>query len=132
MERGLNELEAMLEELEPRGTLTGAKTFYLKATLGLPVQVTKDIANERGFTIDEPGFEEAEAEHALISGGGQAMGEIESGEFYAQLLADLQSSGAISGGVGYHPYSDDSIETSVLATGAGRGSTRKRHRRRQS
>ena len=93
MDRGLNELDDMLAALNTGGTLSGADAFYLKATLGLPVQVTKDVAEERGFTVDEPGFAAAEAEHARISGGGQAMGEIESGEFYRQLLADLQAAG---------------------------------------
>ena len=115
MERGLNELDAMLADINSGGTLAGSNAFYLKATLGLPFQVTKDVAEERGFTIDEPGFEAAEAEHTLISGGGQAIGEIESGEFYAQLLTELQSTGAITGEVGYNPYSDEPVESSVLA-----------------
>ena len=53
MDRGLNELDDMLADLNAGGTLSGADAFYLKATLGLPVQVTKDVAEERGFTVDE-------------------------------------------------------------------------------
>ena len=116
MERGLNELEVMLGELDDGGRLPGAKAFYLKATLGLPFQVTRDVAEERGFTVDEVGFDEAEAEHARISGGGQAMGEIDSGEFYWRLVTDLQTAGKLSsGGVSYNPYSDAAVETTVLA-----------------
>ena len=116
MERGLNELEVMLGELDDGGRLPGAKAFYLKATLGLPFQVTRDVAEERGFTVDEVGFAEAEAEHARISGGGQAMGEIDSGEFYGRLVTDLQTAGKLSsGGVSYNPYSDAAVETTVLA-----------------
>ncbi len=116
MDRGLNELDEMLAALKPGATLSGAKAFYLKATLGLPVQVTKDVAEERGFTVDEAGFAAAEVKHARISGGGQAMGEIESGEFYLQLLADLIAAGELgSGGVDYAPYSDDPVDTTVLA-----------------
>ncbi len=116
MERGLNELEDMLAALDAGGRLSGAEAFYLKATLGLPFQVTKDVAEERGFTVDEAGFATAEAEHARISGGGQAMGEIESGEFYRQLLADLQAAGELSSsGVDYAPYSDAPVDTAVLA-----------------
>ena len=116
MDRGLNELDDMLADLEVGGTLSGADAFYLKATLGLPFQVTKDVAEERGFTVDEAGFAAAETEHARISGGGQAMGEIESGEFYRQLLADLQAAGELGGGgVDYAPYSDAPVETTVLA-----------------
>ena len=116
MDRGLNELDDMLAALKAGGRLSGADAFYLKATLGLPFQVTKDVAEERGFAVDEAGFAAAEAEHALISGGGQAMGAIESGEFYRQLLADLQAAGELSSsGVDYAPYSDTPVDTTVLA-----------------
>ncbi len=116
MDRGLNELDEMLAALGASGRLSGADAFYLKATLGLPFQVTKDVAEERGFSVDEAGFVAAEAEHARISGGGQAMGEIESGQFYCQLLADLQTAGELGGnGVDYAPYSDEPVETKVLA-----------------
>ncbi len=115
MERGLTELEDMLNELNDGGELSGEHAFYLKATLGLPIQVTKDIAEERGYTVDEAGFEEAEAEHARISGGGQAMGEIESGELYNQIMKDLQADGKISDdGVAYNPYSNELAESTVL------------------
>lgn len=116
MERGLNELEDMLNELDEGGVLSGGQAFYLKATLGLPIQVIKDVAEERGYSIDEVGFEAAEEEHARISGGGQAMGEIESGELYNQLLKDLQANGQLGElGVSYDPYVDNAVNTSVLA-----------------
>ena len=116
MQRGLNELDSMLEQLDTGGELPGERAFYLKATLGLPFQVTRDVVEERGFTVDEAGFAAAEAEHARISGGGQAMGEIEAGENYAALLAQLQSDGKLpDAGVAYAPYSDAPVETRLLA-----------------
>ena len=116
MDRGLIELDAMLARLGDRRQLSGDQAFYLKATLGLPFQVTKDIVEERGYTIDEAGFDAAEAEHAIISGGGSAMGEIETGEFYRQLLADLQATGQLPpSGVAYDPYSAAPVESKVLA-----------------
>ncbi|MCY4071915.1 MAG: alanine--tRNA ligase [Chloroflexi bacterium] len=116
MERGLTELDDMLAKLEPSGILEGADAFYLKATLGLPFQVTKDVAEERGFSVDEAGFASAEAEHARISGGGRAMGEIESGDVYKDLLGTLREEGALGDeGVSYNPYDDAPCESSVLA-----------------
>ena len=116
MERGLNELDEMLVAVPPQGTLSGERAFYLKATLGLPFQVTRDVVEERGYSVDEAGFATAEAEHARISGGGQAMGEIETGDDYKKLLAKLQADGALSdAGVAYHPYSADPVHTSVIA-----------------
>ena len=116
MDRGLTELEGMLSEIDAGANLPGDQAFYLKATLGLPFQVTKDVAEERGYAVDEAGFLVAEAEHARISGGGQAMGEIESGDFYRRLLAELQSAGTLGmEGVAYDPYIDDAVESVTLA-----------------
>lgn len=116
MERGLSELDAMLDALPAGGQLDGEKAFYLKATLGLPIQVTKDIAEERGFQVDMASFYIAEERHSLVSGGGQAMGEIASGELYNRILTDLKATGALlEGGVIYNPYDNLTVNTHLLA-----------------
>ena len=116
MDRGLNELDDMLARIGADRELTGEQAFYLKATLGLPFQVTKDVVEERGYSIDEVGFSAAEAEHALISGAGHAMGEMESGDFYRALLADLQAADQLpASGVAYDPYTDEAAASHVLA-----------------
>ncbi|MCY3917613.1 MAG: alanine--tRNA ligase [Chloroflexi bacterium] len=116
MDRGLNELDDMLANVGDDRELSGEGAFYLKATLGLPFQVTKDVVEERGYSIDEAGFAEAEAEHARISGGGSSLGEIETGEFYRELLADLQSSAQLpASGLTYQPYTDSPAEGALLA-----------------
>ena len=116
MDRGVAELDAMLDELPAGGTLAGERAFYLKATLGLPIQVIKDIAEERGYHLDDSGFATAEQEHAGVSGGGQAMGRIASNEAYTQLLADLKANGQLGEtGVNYKPYGKTSLKTKVLA-----------------
>ncbi len=116
MDRGLTELESMLDGAEAGTTLSGEQAFYLKATLGLPFQVTKDIVEERGCQVDEAGFAEAEAEHARVSGAGQAMGALETGELYRELLDDLRAAGQLGAdGVAYQPYSDNPVETIALA-----------------
>lgn len=116
MERGLMELEQMLNELSENDELSGENAFYLKATLGLPIQVTKDVAEERGYTVDMTGFETAEEEHSLVSGGGQAMGEIASAEIYKNLLESLTDNNQLaSGGVEYNPYSEVSAQSRIVA-----------------
>jgi alanyl-tRNA synthetase len=115
LERGLTELETMLDALPAGGVLNGEQIFYLKATLGLPMQVTKDIAEERGFSIDEAGFNAAEEQHSLVSGGGQAMGEMATADFYADVLKELQANGHLSAaGVDYNPYEIAPIQAQVL------------------
>jgi len=116
MDIGLAELDAMLANLPVGGTLDGEKAFYLKSTLGLPIQVTKDIAEERGYYVDMSAFETAEQEHAVVSGGGSAMGEIDMGEAYNALLADLKSNKSLSSdGVEYLPYGDTTISAKVVS-----------------
>ncbi|RMG86939.1 MAG: alanine--tRNA ligase, partial [Chloroflexi bacterium] len=116
MDRGIAELEAMLDELSEGGVLSGEQAFYLKATLGLPIQVTKDIAEERGYAVDMAGFEEAEAEHSRVSGGGQALGHLESADAYAEVFEALKREGKLSDeGVDYQPYGPTTLNAEVVA-----------------
>ncbi|MBC6937185.1 MAG: alanine--tRNA ligase [Chloroflexi bacterium] len=118
LDRGLSELEAELDMLAQDGKneLPGRVAFYLKATLGLPIQVIQDIAGERGFSVDMPGFNEEEARHAEVSGGGQAMGEIEMGELYAETLSQIKAAGLVGEkGVNYAPYGPTTVDDRLLA-----------------
>ncbi len=116
MERGLHELDAMLNNLPDGGEISGEDAFYLKATLGLPIQVTKDVAEERGYAVDMAGFTQAEEAHSLVSGGGQAMGTIASAEIYKDLLDSLVDNAQLStNGVEYNPYEESSVKTRVVA-----------------
>jgi alanyl-tRNA synthetase len=116
MDLGIAELETMLSELPEGGELSGDKAFYLKSTLGLPIQVTKDIVEERGYQLDMTGFETAEEEHSKISGGGQAMGEMGDVGAYSDALQALRDSGKLSdNGVEYLPYGPTTIDATVVA-----------------
>jgi len=116
MDAGVAELNAMLDGLSAGDLLPGDKAFYLKATLGLPIQVIRDIAEERGFGVDMSGFETAEEEHAKVSGAGEAMGVIERGEAYNAVLDEAKSAGNLPGdGVEYLPYGDTELDAEVVA-----------------
>jgi alanyl-tRNA synthetase len=116
LDRGLEELNTMLDALPQGGQLPGEQAFYLKATLGLPIQVTKDIAEERGYDVDMSRFETAEQEHAAVSGGGQAMGHIASAEEYNAVLSRLKDSKALSAsGVDYVPYGPTVQDARLIA-----------------
>lgn len=115
LDRGVSELNTMLEDLPDGGQLSGENAFYLKATLGLPIQVTQDIANESGYGVDMSGFETAEEEHAAVSGGGQAMGEVAAAESYSVLLNDLKQQGVLDkDGVIYDPYGELTRDAQVV------------------
>ena len=56
LDQGMEILEEAIAELEGR-ELPGDVVFRLYDTYGFPVDLTADIARERGLTIDQPGFE---------------------------------------------------------------------------
>lgn len=118
LDRGLSELEAELDTLAQTGErlLSGKTAFYLKATLGLPIQVIKDVAEERGFGVDEAAFNTEEDQHSAVSGGGLAMGQIDMGEIYKTTFADLKQHKQLrEQGVAYDPYGPLQVEDAVLA-----------------
>ena len=62
LERGTRLLTRALEGLKAGGSLDGEVVFELKDTYGFPVDLTRLMASEGGFTIDEARFEALEAE----------------------------------------------------------------------
>ncbi len=111
--RGLGELDSKLGDLQDNGigTLPGEQAFYLAATLGLPVEVIRDVASERDMDVDLAGFEAAQERHALVSGAGQAMGALEGNEAWQALHAGLQESNDLV----YDPYGPPERKTRLLA-----------------
>lgn len=59
LNQGLKLLEADLQTLKNGDTLSGEAAFKLYDTYGFPVDLTADIARERGVTVDGAGFEAA-------------------------------------------------------------------------
>ncbi|MBI3241975.1 MAG: alanine--tRNA ligase [Chloroflexi bacterium] len=119
VDTGVANLEGRLADLGAHGKamLDGGTAFELYGTYGLPFEITRDIARERGVEVDEAGFKAAMDAHKLASGAGQAMGEIggESAEVYHKLLADLQAEGKLgSDGVEYNPYGSTEVEEPAL------------------
>ncbi|MGH9024115.1 MAG: alanine--tRNA ligase, partial [Acidimicrobiia bacterium] len=53
LRRGLD----LLDELLHKGDLSGEEAFHLHDTLGFPIDVTREIALERGRSVDGAGFE---------------------------------------------------------------------------
>ncbi|MEL6137964.1 MAG: alanine--tRNA ligase [Cyanobacteria bacterium J06628_6] len=51
--------------------IPGEVAFYLFATKGFPVELTEEMAEEIGFTVDMDGYQQAVKEHEEISGQGR-------------------------------------------------------------
>ena len=58
IDQGLTILGEMMEQMKKEGTsvLSGDHTFKLYDTYGFPVDLTVEILEEKGFTVDEDGF----------------------------------------------------------------------------
>ena len=117
MDRALDELDDMLADLPAGGTLSGDQAFRLHAEKGLPLEITRDVAREHGFSVDEAGFHEAQKIHEEVSRGqdGGAFRTIEMSEAYQHALNTLRDSGAVEDGVAQDQYGPLRRETQVLA-----------------
>ncbi|HIE56884.1 MAG TPA: alanine--tRNA ligase [Anaerolineales bacterium] len=123
LDRATARLTRLLDQLEANGerVLSGAQAADLYTTLGMPFEITRDIAQERGLEVDERGFREAMESHRLASGAGKAMGALggEDVDVYRHLRDELQAAGKLpSEGVDYNPYADPrdlKFESELLA-----------------
>ncbi len=114
LDQGLDRLEEMIAEIQARGEseIPGEQVFFLHDTLGLPLEVTRDIAEERGFTVDEKGYREAREEQRAR---GRAAGTFElEADGHAQLYPVLQEwleSQTPEWAATYEPYTAMEVET---------------------
>lgn len=67
IDRGMVLLNQLLEK--PEAELAGKDVFDLHATYGFPLELTREIALEKGKSIDMEGFQNAQTEHGKVSGG---------------------------------------------------------------
>ncbi len=72
LQKGEREFEKMLPNLL-KGTsrqLSGRTAFKLYDTYGFPVELTRELAREHGFSVDEEGFKKAFEKHQEVSRSG--------------------------------------------------------------
>ena len=70
--KGEKEFEKMIPNLlkGKDRIISGRLAFRLYDTYGFPIELTKELASEHGFTVDEKGFEEAFEKHQALSRAG--------------------------------------------------------------
>ncbi len=88
---GMNILEAELAGLDEGAEVPGSVAFQLHDTYGFPLEVTSEIAAERGHDVDQAGFAEAMAaqrRRAKAASRSAAVPDDEAGAAYARVLAD--------------------------------------------
>ncbi|MDX1920018.1 MAG: alanine--tRNA ligase [Candidatus Caenarcaniphilales bacterium] len=74
VERGLkkfNEIVTPVKGLNNSKIINGEQAFDLYATYGFPVELTVDLAEERGFTVDLEAYQKARETHSEVSNQGK-------------------------------------------------------------
>ena len=67
LDQGLKIATKYLDEVEDGGILTGDKAFKLYDTFGFPIELTEELAGERGVAVDKKGFENQYQHHQELS-----------------------------------------------------------------
>ncbi len=70
--KALTEGEKHFQRVAERSTkqISGIDAFHLYDTYGFPIEMTREMANEQGLSIDEDGFSKAFSEHQMLSRAG--------------------------------------------------------------
>ncbi|SEJ37341.1 alanyl-tRNA synthetase [Deinococcus reticulitermitis] len=77
LEGGIQRLGGMLGGLEKGTTLSGEEAFVLYDTYGFPIDLTKEIAEEYGVSVDEAGYAESLENAQEIARAGSKYGKSE-------------------------------------------------------
>ena len=86
LEKGLIILNGELEKIKKGKDLSGATAFLLYDTFGFPLDLTQVIASERGFGVDEKGFQSCMAKQKSQSRGTDQAENAGSNPLYKQLF----------------------------------------------
>ncbi len=118
LDNALLHLDQLVDELHSQGIteIPGDVAFNLYATYGLPLELTRDVAQEQhGMTVDEEGYNAAREAHAIASGSGAFANYVVGADVYSDLFRALVESGDLDEtGVDYDPYAGASLETTVI------------------
>jgi alanyl-tRNA synthetase len=97
-ERFLETLErgtALFAELADRDAISGEDAFTLAATYGFPIELTQELAEERGQVVDVDGYREAMARHREISRAGGESGLQRAAEFARETGFETEFAGYV-------------------------------------
>ncbi len=86
LERGMK----VFEEAAARGEITGDDAFTLQATYGFPIELTQELARERGLGVNDEEYTRLMAQHREISRAGGAGGNAQRAAEFA-TAADFRT-----------------------------------------
>lgn len=70
LEKGTREFEKLIGKVPPhikKKVVSGKNAFFLYETYGFPLELTEEMAAERGFEVDRKGFDKAFKKHQELS-----------------------------------------------------------------
>ena len=70
LRQGEREFDKLVSRMGEEKVIGGEQAFNLYATYGFPIEMTRELAAEKGFTVDEDGFAKHFAEHQKSSHAG--------------------------------------------------------------
>ncbi len=119
LDRGISLFEEVAEGLERSGqtVFPGDQAFKLYDTYGFPVDLTRLMAQERGLTVDEIGFQdlmEQQRERARAARKGTLLAGV------ADIVASLVARNVKSAFVGYDRLQDEATVLGLFSEGAER------------
>jgi alanyl-tRNA synthetase len=117
---GLTLLDELMVELQGQGAtiIPGADAFRLYDTFGFPLDLTRDVGAEHGFTVDEEGFQKALEEQRARGRASQqfVVADTEALEAFGRLAEELRAGGQLGPDGVEHPYDAYvELESVVLA-----------------
>ena len=94
---GLRILDELMTQMraEGRTQISGQEAFFLWDTFGFPIDLTRDIAQDNSFTIDDIGFRSALAEQKEKSRATAVEKQGQDVSTYAEHFRQLQAQGVI-------------------------------------
>ncbi|HXF60064.1 MAG TPA: alanine--tRNA ligase, partial [Caldilineaceae bacterium] len=121
---GLSLLDDLMERQRASGStvIPGAEAFHLWDTYGFPIDLTRDVAAEQGFTVDEAEFRRLLAEQKEKSRASVQDKGLLDVSVYARALAQMQQRGLVDeGGVKHRIYENlaevDTVVGAILRGG---------------
>jgi alanyl-tRNA synthetase len=120
LDTGLARLDERLADLQEKGetVVPGDAAFRLYDTFGLPLEITRDIAEEHGLSVDEAGYQAALEEQRQRARRADTFETLDEETLarYIKILEDLQAQNLLSdNGVEHNPHATTELETSVAA-----------------
>jgi len=111
LEQGLERLDSIMSRLKAQGVsaIPGKDAFELYDTYGFPLDLTQNVAEEKGFTVNESEFQEAmEEQRERGRAAWQATGGIFRTSIYNEILKEY-------GPTKFDGYDNISLDAQVVA-----------------